>query len=787
METSPTKMQLPSDKTWNRSAESEIEKFWDENVKLKFESPSTKPSFAIDTPPPYTSGKPWHVGAAAHYSHIDMIARIARLLGYNVLFPVGMDRNGIPIERYTEKKYNISMKRTERGKFLELAKGALDELEAEMIGILKSLGLSADFQNLYRTDSEKYRALTQSTFIEEWKRGNVYIGTRPSNYCYACGTTIADAEIEYEDLPSKLVYLKFRLSESDTRIIVATTRPELLSACSAIIVNPKDERLNSFIGKNAVIPLYLREVPIIGHESARADFGSGAVMVCSYGDYNDVLLFKELKLKERIIIDQNGRLTKDTGEELTGLPVGEARKKVIALLQEQDVVDKIEDIKHRTPLCERSKTPIELLPLEEYYLKTADLKARLADQLRELTFLTSKHKQILIDWMETALDWPISRRRFYGTEIPVWYCGKCGEPIIPEGGKYYVPWRDPPPAGSKCIACGNSENFIGDIRTFDTWMDSSVSALFVTKYKEDDVLYAKTYPMMLRPQGVEIVRTWLFYSAIRCLSLTDQLPWKNIFIDGHGLDEHGEKMSKSKGNVVDPIPIIEKYGADAFRFWAASESSMGSNYLFSEIKISGAEKFLTKVLNIAKFVKEVGYTDKIAYGELTPTDKWILNELNRLNEKVEEAYRRFDFFAASNMIRDFTWNVFASNYIEMVKNRAYGNNNKEREVKSARYTLSETLRNLMILLSPISPFISDRIWLSLYSKDSIHAREFPHLKVSDSKYLESTERLIEFNSMVWREKRKNKLSLRDKITISIPEELREFKSDLIAMHNINAP
>jgi valyl-tRNA synthetase len=291
---------------WNPEIEKQILKQWEESRIYDFKPEGDV--FVIDTPPPYPSGRPWHIGAASHYAQIDMIARTARMFGKNVLFPIGIDRNGLPVEMYTEKKHGIRMHETERGEFLKLCATALDDLEAEMIQIMKSLGLSGNFAEYYRTDSEKYRTLTQSTFIEMWKKGQIYLANRPNNYDWVTGTTIADAEIIYEEIPTKLVHMKFKVKEPEKTIIIASTRPELLCACQTIIVNPEDERYTDVIGKKVIIPLINREVEIKTHPSAEKEFGSGAVMVCSYGDQNDVALFRDLKLEEIAAVGTNGRM-----------------------------------------------------------------------------------------------------------------------------------------------------------------------------------------------------------------------------------------------------------------------------------------------------------------------------------------------------------------------------------------------------------------------------------------------------------------------------------------------
>ncbi|MFQ5497401.1 MAG: valine--tRNA ligase [Nitrosopumilus sp.] len=765
-----------SEKAWNPELEKIILKQW-EDEKI-FEFTPQEDNFTIDTPPPYPSGRPWHIGAAAHYSQIDMIARTARMAGKNVYFPIGIDRNGLPVELYTEKKHKIRMRETDRGEFLNLCRNALDDLEAEMILIMKNLGISGDFANYYRTDSEEYRTLTQATFIELWKKGQIYLANRPNNYDWVSGTTIADAEIIYQDLPTKLVYMKFKIKDTQQEIIIASTRPELICACKTIIVNPEDERYTQYIGKKVIIPITNAEVELRTHHSAQQEFGSGAVMVCSYGDQNDVALFRELELEEIVAIGLDGRMTEAAGE-YTGLKPKQARTKIIEDLETNGYVEKIEDIVHRTPVSERSKTPIEIIPMEEYYLKQKESVEKIKKLGQEITFYPTMHKQILMNWLESInIDWPISRRRYYGTEIPIWYCQSCSEPHVPEPGKYYRPWDEKCPI-SNCTKC-NSTEFVGEERTFDTWMDSSVSPLFVSKFNRDEEFFNKVYPATIRPQAKDIVRTWLYYTLLRCEQLTGKKPWSEAWVMGYGLDEKGMKMSKSKGNAIDPLPVIEKLGADTFRFWSASEINHGYDFRCNEQKIESTKKFLSKLWNVSRFLSSFPV---IGSGILNASDKWILSELDKLVKECKKGYEEYNFFIPAIAIREFTWNVFAAHYIEMVKARAYGINFSDEERDGAIFTLHKTLSTILKLLAPITPFITEHLWKVLYSKESIHKQ-----KQVEAENIEEqnniTKEITEFNSKVWNEKKSHSLSLKDSIQVEIPEILEPFKKDLKSMHNL---
>ena len=765
--------------SWDPKLEAEMRQIWEIERILEFKPSNNKNrNFVIDTPPPYPSGKPWHPGALTQYTQIDMTARAARMRGLNVLYPIGIDRNGLPVEIFAERKYRVQMRKTPREEFINLCKHALDDLEAYMIGLLKTLGISGDYYNKYRTDSEEYRKLTQWSFIELWKKGLVYLANRPNNYCVDCNTTIADAEIEYEELPTFLVTNTFKVKDSRGELSVATTRPELLAACQMLVVNPADGRYKKYVGKTAIVPIYNREVPIRAHMSVDPKFGSGVVMVCSYGDYNDVMLFREFRLKEVVAVDMDGKMTSAVGK-YAGVLIKDARSQIIQDLQEMGIATKVEQIQHRTPLCERSKTPIEIIPMEEYYLKQLDFRPALKRLAKKIEFHPAMHRQILLDWIDVlTTDYPISRRRYYSTEIPVWFCSKCNTPHLPKPGVYYRPWRDEAPF-KKCRKCGNAK-FIGETRTFDTWMDSSLSPLYISKYTKNARFHGLTFPTTIRMQGKDIVRTWLYYTLLKSYQLTGREPFKHAWIGGLGQDAQGRKMSKSLGNFVDAEPILARFGSDAFRFWGASEAGLGYDFRFSEERIAGAGKFLTKFWNTCRFISSFPVPER---AELTWTDKWMLNELGKLTEECVEAYRRFDVFTASTKVREFLWNVFASNYLEMAKGRAYGDGVTKGEQEAAWYTLHTVVRGLLLLLAPIAPFLTDYVWRKLYGTQSIHLEEFPEAQRFDVSEKVS-QSIMEFNAQVWKTKRDKGLALKDPITARIPANLKHFEKDLVRMHHI---
>lgn len=768
------------EKTWKKELEAKIWHSWVKEKLYRFDIRTRKPVFTIDTPPPYPSGRPWHIGAAAHYSQIDMIARTARMQGFEVLFPIGIDRNGLPVELYTEKKYGIRIQETPREKFVQLCITALDDLEAEMIGIMKSMGLSGGFDNYYRTDSEEYRALTQATFIELWNRGLIYEDTRPNNYCTDCRTTIADAEIIYEELPTQLVYMKFKVKETGKTVVVASTRPELLASCQVVMFNPDDTRYKHLKDKHAIVPLFDREVKIVAHNYVDKEFGSGLVMMCSYGDYSDVRIFRELKLSEVIAINLEGEMTHNA-RKYAGMKIRKARNKIIEDMNSLGLIEKTESVSHRTPICDRSKTPIEIIPMNEFYLRQLDFVDAIRNIARHLKFHPEAHRQILLNWIDAiSVDWPISRRRYYGTEIPIWYCKECKLPNLPMPGNYYKPWKDKPPF-NECQRC-KSKRFIGEERTFDTWVDSSISPLYISRYRMDNEFFEKTYPNALRPQGKDIIRTWLYYTLLRCYQLTDKPPFEHAWIMGYGVDEKGEKMSKSKGNVIDPLPILEKFGADAFRFWSASEASLGSDFRCSEQRIASAGKFLTKLWNVSRYISAFPLVEN---AELTAADKWIIEECNKLIDECIAGYKDFNFFIPANKVRDFIWNTFAAYYIELSKTRAYGANFTKEEQASAWFTLHHCLKTVLKLLAPITPFVSDYIWQELYGK-SVHKEKFPE-KAAKKELSFATDDIINLMSAIWKAKKDRNLSLKaDVKELLVPEQFKELAKDIVATHNVKS-
>ena len=784
MESSSFKPSI-EEKTWNQALEEQVFQTWMSERIFNFDPTSQSPVYSIDTPPPYIN-TPVHIGQAHTYTCMDAIARYKRMTGYNVLFPIGLDRNGLPIEVQAEKEFKISIRNIPRDEFIQKARGLLDRYEGISLSTFQKLGLSVNGWEkayhvgaVYETDDSEYRRLTQETFIKLFHHGLIYEGEKTTNYCPVCRTTISDAEVEYKEYTTTLNYIRFPLVGGGD-ITVATTRPELLAACKIVIFNPEDERYKGLSGKEAIIPLFGKAVPIIPHPYAKPEYGSGLVMICSYGDYNDIRILRELSIAPTYVIDQDGRMTGAAGP-YSGLTVKEARRKIIEDLKFGGLLIKAEQAPHREPICWRSKNPIEFIPTKEIYLKQVAFKEDLLKATDSMTFHSAQSKNLLIDWINSiSVDWVLSRRRFYGTEIPLWYCSKCGETIIPPPGPYYQPWKEKPPV-EKCPRCGGSE-FRGEERIFDTWFDSSSSQQYILGYLWDKDFFEHNYPCSLRPQGKEIVRSWLYFTLLKSYLQFRKAPFKDVWINHHVVDESGEKMSKSLGNVIDPQEVIKRYGAEAFRAWVFFEGDItDGDVKYSYARTEGSGKFLTKLWNISRLISSFPEGSGTT---LTPSEKWILSELSALMTRTGDNYENYEFSKAAVELRYFTWNIFADHYVEMVKSRAYGGPNiTKEEQEAAWYGLHTCLSNILLLLAPLTPFITDFLWRKMYSTSSVHLEKFPSFDF-ESDYIGATQQLLEFNSATWNAKKAKGLSLRDTISTVIPDQLKPFENDLRRMHHI---
>ena len=775
-----------NDNRWTKDFEKEIYESWKKNKEYLFDKKSKKKVYSIDTPPPYVN-TPVHIGQATTYVLMDMFARYKRMMGYNVLFPLGLDRNGLPIELAAERKFNVKANKMARKDFIELCHKILQESSIETTDSFLRLGISFNswehgdgLGNVYFTDSDDYRKLTQETFIDLWNKGLIYEDERINNYCPGCQTTIADSEIERKDFETDLNFVKFTIKGGYQDVIIATTRPELLCTAAMIIYNPKDERYAHLKDKKAVVPIFNIEVPIIPHNAADPNFGTGLVFMSrSAGDQDAVRFLRDMRIEPKMAIGLDGKMNENAGF-LQGLTAEEARKKMIETLKERALMQKQEKIMHSVPICERSKHKIDFISMKEFYLKQIDYKEDMLKIARKLSFYSDDSRQILVDWINSiTIDWPISRRRFYATEIPLWRCKQCNEIIIPPKGKYYIPWKENPPI-NKC-KCGSKE-FIGENRVFDTWFDSSISPLYILKYSRDEEFFNKNFPCSLRPQGKEIIRTWLYYTLLKDYLLTNKIAFKDVWINYHIVDDKGRKMSKSEGNIIDPKEVLDKFGAEPFRLWAAVEGNLEkTDFRCSFERIDGAAKTLNKLWNVAKFISMFDRPKKAP--KLTELDEFIMQELNELIEEARSRYEKYDFHNPVIKIKNFLWEIFASHYIELVKNRTYNQEGKfsKEEQNSATYTLYYCLDRILELLAPVNPMLTSKLYFLINNED-IHKQPFPKVsKKYETKF--TKEELVEINSEIWKIKRENGKSLKDELSyIVIPDKFSGIQKDLRETH-----
>ncbi|NYT17003.1 MAG: valine--tRNA ligase [Methanomicrobiales archaeon] len=705
-------MSLPQDlpKTYDFC---EVEQRWQgiwRDEDYYFDRASDRPPFVIDTPPPYPTGN-FHIGNAFNWCYIDFIARYKRMQGYNVMFPQGWDCHGLPTEVKVEEIHGITKNDVPREEFRMMCRELTLKNIEKMRLTLRRLGFSVDWSNEYITMLPEYYKKTQLSFLRMLKDGYIYQSEHPVNFCTRCETAIAFAEVAYEPRETRLNYFDFDGVE------IATTRPELLAACVAVAVHPDDDRYTGLRSRRLVVPIFGHEVPVIIDEVVDPSFGSGAVMICTFGDKQDVHWWKQHNLDLRKAIDRQGRMTGVAGP-YQGMKSGECREAILADMKEQGILLRQEPLEQRVGTCWRCKTPIEIMSERQWFVKIIpDEIMAAAQQVRwtpQHMFLRMENWISQMEW-----DWCISRQRIFATPIPVWFCSKCGEMVLPDQADLPVdPTATRPP--HPCSACGSSE-CIGEEDVLDTWMDSSISVLNVTGW--DGTAVPDIFPAQLRPQGHDIIRTWAFYTILRSMALTGNRPWDEILVNGMVLGEDGFKMSKSRGNIISPEEIIGQYGSDAFRQWAAAGATTGSDIMFNWNDVIAASRFQTKLWNIARFVLiQLGkrsFDQEAAAGPLA--DRWLLSRLSETTTEVTEAMELYQFDRALKAIREFSWNILADNYIELVKGRLYSDDPGR---DSACRVLWETLDTLCRLMAAFAPHFSEEVSLYL-GQGSVHRKAWP--------------------------------------------------------------
>lgn len=708
---------------------------WKSYNYWKFDEKDDKrPVFIIDTPPPFTNGE-LHMGHAYWIWINDTIARYKRMNGFNVLLPQGWDCHGLPTELEVQKKFKIT--KHDRLKF----KDACIQLTQEMIRIMKDamekIGYSPDWRYEYRTMDTEYEKNVQKTLLMFFKKGLIYHGSFPTYWCPKCETALAQAETGYIEMDGYLYFIRFKTTLGED-ITIATTRPELLPSCAAIAFNPQDQRYQKFRGHKAIIPLFNIEIPILEDLEVDMEFGTGVVMICSYGDTQDIKWFQKYKLSPRIIIDEKGRIKNTDG--YNGLTIEEMRRKITIDLRSIGALIKEEKITHRVLAhTERGdcKSPIELIPRPQWFINILQFKEQLKMLAEEISWHPEYMKKKFLDWIENIdWNWIISRQRVFGTPLPFWYCKNCGNIIIPEEEQLPVdPVKDPPPT-KNCPKC-NSPDIIGEDSVCDVWLDSSITPLIISKYFEDHELFSKLYPNSLRQQGYDIIRTWAFYTLFRCYIMTEKPAWREILINGMILGPDGKEMSKSRGNVISPLDGVEKFGSDAMRI-ALLLIKIGDDYSFKWKDVVFASRLLQKLWSANRLLwimlNDLNIKiDLTASSEYTSLDKWIIQKINTFiieSKKNLESYR-FDIFLKEfvKLFRD----DLCSTYLEKIKSRLYS---KNRETKISTVTiLMKILWSILRLFAPFAPFITEELYQQIYCKfgkginyESIHTSPWPTVK-----------------------------------------------------------
>ncbi len=708
-----------------------------------FDYTSDKPQFIIDTPPPYPTGN-FHIGNGFNWCYIDFIARYKRMRGYNVMFPQGWDCHGLPTEVKVEETYGITKNDVSRGEFREMCRQLTTGNIEKMRATMRRCGFSIDWSNEYITMLPKYYGKTQLSFLRMFEKGDIYQSEHPVNFCTRCETAIAFAEVSYEDRTTKLNYFDFDGVE------IATTRPELLAACVAVAVHPDDKRYSELKGQTLTVPLFEHDVPVIEDEGVDPSFGSGAVMICTFGDKQDVFWWKQHNLDLRKAIDRQGRMT-DIAAPYSGLTSGECRDLILKDMKESGILHRQEELEQRVGTCWRCKTPIEILSERQWFVKVhRDEILKTANKIH----WTPKHmKTRLENWTsQMEWDWCISRQRIFATPIPVWFCAECGEVMLPGEELLPVdPTVDRP--GHACPKCGSTE-FTGEKDVLDTWMDSSISVLNVTGW--DGTKTPDLFPAQIRPQGHDIIRTWAFYTILRASALTGEHPWDDILVNGMVLGDDGFKMSKSRGNIIAPEDILLDYGADSFRQWSAGSAATGSDILFTWKDIVAASRFQTKMWNICRFVLMQLEKEGTHESEVTAlADRWLLTRLSETVSEVTEAMDLYQFDRAVREIREFAREVLADNYIELVKGRLYDDGDAR---ASATTALRIALDAIFRMLAPITPFFAEECYYHL-TGESVHAQEWVDFHYEDKAGKEMGDLLISVVAEVRRYKHDSGMAL----------------------------
>lgn len=772
-----------------QEAEAKWQKFWQEKGIYKFDPDSECKIYSIDTPPPTVSGK-MHLGHSFSYSQQDFIARFKRMKGFNVFYPFGTDDNGLPTKLLIEKEKKVKASMMSRKEFVQLCLKTLkDELRPKYISDWKKIGMSCDFSLFYTTINEHSQKISQKSFIDLYKEGREYRAEAPAMHCPKCQTAISQVECEDKEISSFFNDIVFKVDEED--LIISTTRPELLPACVAVFYHPDDDRYKKYKGKNAKVPLFDFEVPILEDHRADPEKGTGIVMCCTFGDSTDAEWQKAHNLPIKESIGKDGKMTKLAGK-YESMTIETARKVIIEDMKDKRLLISQKPIKHAVNVHERCGTPVEFVHSKQWFIKYLDLKEDMIRWGKELNWFPPHMKNRYDNWVEgLQWDWCISRQLPFGIPFPVWYCKKCDEVITAKEEDLPVdPVEDKPPL-DKCPKCGSQE-IVPEEDIINTWATSSltpqISASLVPEKYED------IYPMSLRPQAHDIISFWLFNTVVKSRLHNKLNPWKDVAISGWALDPHGKKMSKSKGNVVEPQKMIEKYSADSLRFWAAG-SKLGEDLPFQEKDFLTGKKMITKLWNASKFaamhLEDYNPSEK---AELEEYDRSVLSKLNRMIKECTENFESYEYSKVKSDVDKFFWQNICDLYLEIAKDRLYNPDKRgEMQRRSAQYTLYRLILSTIKMLAPIMPHITEEIYQKYFKEneksESIHISEWP---LSDDSLIDERAEIV--GSIVdlavehtRRAKSEQNVSLKEpvkKLVIEAkitPEEFEKIRSDIKAV------
>jgi valyl-tRNA synthetase len=720
------------DKFNPKNFEEEIYKRWEEKEYFKPSEDKTKKPYTIVIPPPNITGK-LHMGHALDETLQDILIRYKRMEGYNCLWLPGTDHAAIATEvKIVEKlkQQGIEKKNLTREQFLEKAWEWKKEYGGTILNQLKKLGCSCDWSRERFTMDEGLSNAVKYVFIKLYEKGLIYKGKRMINWCPSCNTSISDAEVEFEEEPTHLWHIRYKVKDEDKYLIVATTRPETMLGDTGVAVHPEDERYKDLVGKKVILPIMNKEIPIVADDFVEKEFGTGAVKLTPAHDPNDYAASQRHNLEIIEVFDENWKMG-NLVPEYKGLDIYEARKRIVEKLQEIGALVKIEDYTHNVGKCYRCHHTIEPKISEQWFVKMKPLAEPAIKAVKDgkTRFIPERFDKIYYNWMDNIQDWCISRQLWWGHRIPAYYCTKCNNIMVTES----IP--------HKCEKCGNTE-FTQDEDTLDTWFSSALWPFSTLGWPEQTEDLKYFYPTSTLVTGYDIIFFWVARMIFSAIEHTGEVPFKDVFIHGIVRDSLGRKMSKSLGNGIDPLEIIEKYGTDALRFSLVLGISPGNDIRYMPEKLESAANFANKLWNASKFV--LGNLEEIDYDTMSQKlcyeDKWILSKLNKLIKETTINLNNYDLGVWTQKVYDFIWGEFCDWYIEMVKPRLYDKENKTRE--AAQYTLNKVLGDSLKLLHPIMPFITEEIYTKLYNNDeSIMISSWP--KYSEEFNFAKEEKQIE--------------------------------------------